>query len=169
MQGRLKRSYRISNVVGRHETFAGDIPLGEMPRLGEMLLDGNGSVRVEFEFANNDLSLAVIRGQFAASLRLTCQRCLEPMDLAIDQPFELLIDASDEDSEAFDLESVNTSDGMLDVFEVIEDELLLAIPIIVMHEDASCNPHWQAETGNTEVEAAKNNPFAALEALKGQS
>lgn len=168
MQGRLKRGYRISHVVGRHETFAGEIPLGEMPRLGELLLDNNGIVRVDFEFAKNDLSLAVIRGQFAANLQLTCQRCLEPMDKALDQPFELLIDASEEDIEAFDLESVNTSDGILDVFEVIEDELLLAIPIIVMHDDASCNPHWQAETDNAEVKAT-NNPFAALAALKGQN
>ena len=89
------------------------------------------------------------------------------MVYTIDQDFELLIDASDEDVEAFQVDTVFSSDGYLDVFEVIEDELILALPIILMHEDVSCNGYLSSTPSETQV-VEKKNPLAVLEALKGK-
>ena len=168
MQSRLKRSYRIASVIGRHERFVGSIPLVEMPRLLTLLQDGSGQVEAEFEFDRNELGLSLIRGSLSTRLAVTCERCLEPMELAVERPFELLIDAPDEDAVAFQRDTVETSDGFLDVFDVIEDEVMLSLPIIIKHDDANCNEHWPKQTGvndDASVET-QNHPFAALAALK---
>ena len=83
----------------------------------------------------------------------------------IDQDFELLIDATDEEIKASQVDSVYTSEGYLDVFEVIEDELILALPIILVHEDPSCNEYLRSVAGEEQA-VERDNPFAVLESLK---
>jgi uncharacterized protein len=166
MQGKLKRTYRITSELTRKADYIGLIPLEEMPRLTSLALSNEGDARVSFSFGYNVLNHAIITGEYAADIVVECQRCLEPMTHTIEQRFELLIDASDEDIESFQLDSVYTSEGYLDVFEVIEDELILALPIIMMHQDTSCNTYLQPEPETAPVET-KDNPFAVLETLKG--
>ena len=165
MQGKLKRSYRVTSELGRRADYRGSIPLGSLKRLADQLLNADGEVRVGFEFVKNRFDAALIRGHLATELQVECQRCLESMTQQRDQSFELLIDASDADDEAFGLDSVNTEDGYLDVFTVIEDEIILSLPIIMMHEESSCNRYWQPETESVTA-AEKDNPFAVLAALK---
>ena len=166
MQGKLKRTYRISSELTRKADYIGEISLVEMPRLMSLALKNEGEARVSFSFGFNVLNHAVITGDYAADIVVECQRCLEPMTYSIEQSFELLIDASDEDIESFQVDSVYTSEGYLDVFEVIEDELILALPIIMMHQDTSCNTYLQPEPEQVSVEK-KDNPFADLATLKG--
>lgn len=166
MQGKLKRTYRTSSELTRKADYIGDIPLAEMPRLLSLTLQQGGEVRVSFSFGYNLLKHAVIKGEYVTDIVVECQRCLEPMTYQIDQSFELLIDAKDEEIESFQLDSVYTSEGYLDVFEVIEDELILALPIILMHKDASCNTYLQSEPEEVSVEK-RDNPFAVLATLKG--
>ena len=166
MQGKLKRTYRISSELTRKADYIGEIPLLEMPRLTSLALNNEGVARVTFSFGFNVLNHAVIKGEYAADVEVECQRCLEPMTQHIEQDFELLIDGSEEDIESFQVDSVYTSEGYLDVFEVIEDELILALPIIMMHQDTSCNTYLQPQPQEVAVEK-KDNPFAVLETLKG--
>jgi uncharacterized protein len=167
MQGKLKRTYRTSSELTRKADYIGEIPLAEMPRLQSLTLPLEGGVKVSFNFGFNLLKHAVIKGEYATQVVVECQRCLEPMTYTIDQSFELLIDAKDEEIESFQLDSVYTSEGYLDVFEVIEDELILALPIIMMHEDSSCNAYLQPEPVEEASVEKKDNPFAVLETLKG--
>lgn len=167
MQGRLQQTYRIAAELGRNASFSGEIPLSKMPRLSSLVIPDDSRIRVTFEFAYNAYQHAAISGHYCADLTVECQRCLEPMGRTIDQDFSLLIDASEEDIQSFDVDTVYTSDGFLDVFEVIEDELILALPIISMHEDTACNRYLLFEP--EEVQAvAKNNPFEVLKQLKGK-
>jgi len=167
MQGKLKRTYRTSAELNRKAEYRGQIAFAEMPRLTSMLLGRDGYADVSFGFTLNELGHAMIEGHYQANLQVECQRCLEPMTYCIDQAFNLLIDASEEDIESFQLDSVYTSEGYLDVFEVIEDELILALPIIMMHEESNCNTYWHAESEQETPPAEKHNPFAVLETLKG--
>jgi uncharacterized protein len=167
MQGKLKRTYRTSSELTRKADYIGVIPLAEMPRLLSLTLPQEGEVDVAFTFGHNVLNHALIKGQYATDIQVECQRCLEPMSFRIEQQFELLIDAKDEDIESFQTDSVYTSDGYLDVFEVIEDELILALPLILMHEDTSCNTYWRPEPVEEAPVEKKDNPFAVLKTLKG--
>ncbi len=166
MQGRLQQTYKVTRELGNNAYFEGNMSLSQMARLSELVLASEGVIPVTFEFGYNAFQHASIKGHYEAHLNVECQRCLEPMELVIDQDFELLIDASEEDIQSFELDSVYSTDGYLDMVEVIEDELILALPIIMMHENTNCNKYLQAAP-DEEPPVETNNPFAVLQSLKG--
>lgn len=166
MQGKLQQTYRIATELSRNSSFSGEIPLLKMPRLCSLVLQDDTDIGVTFEFGSGSYQHAAISGHYKADLKVECQRCLEPMYQTIDQDFELLIDASEEDIQSLPIDTVYTSEGYLDVFEVVEDELILALPIISMHTDSSCNSYLQPDTEQDQV-VTKNNPFDVLKVLKG--
>jgi len=99
-----------------------------------------------------------------ASLKLPqiCQRCLEPMNvsLEVDRWFRFVADetialAQDDDSE----EDLLVSSGEFNALELLEDELLMALPLIVSHGD--CQP-----PASSALEDDLPHPFAALAGLK---
>jgi uncharacterized protein len=102
-----------------------------------------------------------------ASLKLECQRCLQPVDtpLQIDRwihfvPGEDAAAQLDADSE----DDVLALTRALDLQELIEDELLLALPLVPRHP--VCPSPLLAADEAHEPEPDRANPFAALAALK---
>jgi len=94
----------------------------------------------------------------------TCQRCLQPFsqDLAVDRALrfvdsEAQAEALDADSE----EDVLVLEPALDLRTLVEDELLLAWPIVPRHAHCSAPGHRAGDEGTPGA-----NPFAALTSLK---
>ena len=83
----------------------------------------------------------------------------------MDVDFRLLIDASDELLSQSSEDTLYSDDGYIDIAEVVEDELILAIPLVAMHEDTACNDNWRASELHAET-PRKENPFAVLQQLK---
>lgn len=167
MQGKLQQTYRVLREIDGNAYYTGLISLKQMPRLASLVIGDDAEIAITFEFDKATYQHKAIKGHVDAKLTVECQRCLEPMVHTVDQDFGLLIDASEEDIESSQLDSVFTSEGYLDVFEVVEDELILTLPIIMMHEDTSCNKYLQPEAPEAQV-VEKDNPFLALESLKGK-
>jgi uncharacterized protein len=170
MQDKLRRRYQVQKEVTRNGYFEGEIALSKLERLGQLLHPGDGGhddrkISVTFEFVRNEYDIPMIKGQLRTSLELECQRCLQSLDMPLELEFELMIDASDELLRDSSLDTIYSDDGFIDIFEVIEDELILAAPLVALHEDSSCNEHWQASASEPEA-AAKENPFAVLQQLK---
>ncbi len=165
MQGRLAKTYRLSRELEQHASFSGSIRLNDLPRLSTLVEPDDAEIEVSFEFTSAALEHPAIAGHYKARLTAQCQRCLEPVGVDLDEDFELLIDATDEDVAALQVDTVYSTDGLVNVFEVIEDELILSLPIIVMHEDASCNAYLQSDVADSDS-ADKNSPFAVLAALR---
>ncbi|MDH3537471.1 MAG: YceD family protein [Gammaproteobacteria bacterium] len=169
MRDKLRRGYQVHKEVTRNGYFEGDIALSELARLGELLQPGESEqderkIAVKFEFVRNEYDVPMITGQLQTSLELECQRCLKPLDMPLQLDFQLMIDADDDLLRDSSVDTIYSDDGFIDIFEVVEDELILATPLVALHEDTSCNEHWQAST--LEPEAAKENPFAVLQQLK---
>lgn len=105
------------------------------------------------------------------SLPLTCQRCLGPADItvAVDRSFRFVANedqAAAEDEEAEEDVLVLSRD--FNLLELIEDELLMALPVVPRHE--TCPTVVQLVSQDADFEAAqaeKPKPFAALAGLKG--
>jgi uncharacterized protein len=104
------------------------------------------------------------------ALQLTCQRCLQPMTVALDlQPRlrfvqgEARAEALDEDSD----EDVLALTPALDLLPLIEDELILALPLVPRHE--RCPQPLPMSAGEDSLAAADANEhaFAALASLRG--
>jgi uncharacterized protein len=104
-------------------------------------------------------------------LSLTCQRCLAPVDVdvSVDRRFRFVADedmaaAQDEQSE----EDVLALSRAFDLVELVEDELLMELPLAPRHE--TCPP-ISAGVADEDFEAASSrpeNPFAVLGKLKGR-
>ena len=149
-------------------------PLGQFRRLSQ---DCVGEVMGEVAWsAQGSMQPSASGGQsawlhLAAScvVPLTCQRCLGVVDLSlqVNQDFRFVADeatALAEDDES--VEDLLVLNHDLDVLELVEDELLMAMPIVPMHE--AC----QSEHAPTSVDAQeggwddKPHPFAVLAALR---
>jgi uncharacterized protein len=101
-------------------------------------------------------------------VKLTCQRCLGPVEapLAVDRWFHFVAGETqaaelDADSE----EDVLAITRSLDLHALAEDELLLALPLVPRHE-VCLQPPLPAASEASDDEAAAPNPFAVLAGLK---
>lgn len=104
-----------------------------------------------------------------AQAHLTCQRCLQPVDVPLQVDRWFLFARDEAQAAALDAEreeDVLVASSAFDVREWVEDELLLALPIVPMH--ASCPQPLLTPVEPTQApsEPGPAHPFAALEALK---
>lgn len=103
-----------------------------------------------------------------AELPLQCQRCLEPVvqSVVVQRRFRFVRDETEAarlDGETEDEVLVLTRE--LDLLELVEDELVLDLPLVPRHE--RCEPPRAAHAdGMPDDGAVASNPFAALAALR---
>jgi uncharacterized protein len=101
------------------------------------------------------------------SVPLECQRCLKAVDVALAIERSFLFVHGEDAAAQLDTDSeddVLALTRALDLRELIEDELLLALPIVPRH--AVCPVPLLAPVAPDDVADDKPNPFAALAALK---
>ncbi len=100
---------------------------------------------------------------------LTCQRCLQPFEHRLDVHQRLRFARDEAEAEALDAE---TEDDVLalrrwfDLRELVEDELILALPLVPRHEVCAQPLPMPADAAIEDVEPTKANPFAQLQSLK---
>lgn len=135
---------------------------------GDCQLDWHA--RGELRVGSNGFSQIWLHLQAAVSLPLVCQRCLGPADIevAFDRSFRFVAteeqaEAEDEDAE----EDVLALRRDFNLRELIEDELLMALPVVPRHEVCPTEVRLVAQDPDFEAEsAAKPNPFAVLVKLQ---
>jgi len=112
------------------------VPLAELPRLRAQLADVAGEVhgRVHFRRA---AGVAVAELTLSGTARLVCQRCLRAMDVGVEATAEVGLVSTEADVGRVpeELEPVLAADGRISVGELVEEELLLTLPIVPLHED----------------------------------
>ncbi len=136
-----------------------NLEFSQLPRLAEILLN-NGKTQVQFhllgtgkQFRQPSLHLTI-----KANLAVTCQRCLDEMVVNLNLDFNYLL-SNTEISEAEESDEIDwlEENHEMDVGALIEDELLLALPIAPTHvHDCS---KLSTQSGD------KPNPFAMLKGL----
>lgn len=143
-------------------TVNGVLGLAELPRAAEML----GSARIEYRLRGyvGPRGKPMLRLKLTGVIGVQCQRCLGALDLEIDQEavFELRpaeSDISDEDLQNDDLDFL-VYDREMSVVELVEDEIILGVPVAPKHGDCAV-----AEKPSGEEGSAKR-PFDALASLK---
>jgi uncharacterized protein len=104
--------------------------------------------------------------QLKGAVPLVCQRCLQPFMATVAQQTDLLL-AGDEaellrlDAEETEVVLANTT---LDPRSLVEDELLLSLPLSPRHDEEAC-----AAARGSVTDDAKRSPFAGLAALKARN
>jgi uncharacterized protein len=100
----------------------------------------------------------------AAAVERTCQRCLRPVALPLHVDRWLRFVADESTAERLDAEcddDVLVLEPELDLRTLVEDELLLALPMVPRH-DACEPPGPSPASGAGDAEGAREHPFAAL-------
>ena len=153
-----------SRMVQARRTFQGKLPLASFGRLRASLAAVEGEADYDLEFGKDELGVAYLAVRVAAELPLTCQRTLEVFrqPVHVEQRLGLIGDESEEAALPPGYEPLLIPDGAVDLADVIEDELILALPVVPLKPGAPID--WQDEA--PEEEEPEPNPFAALESLK---
>ncbi len=166
-------------TVASRRIYAGTLPLSAMPRLCELLADAQGQCAFELSFDRDPFGIAIVEVKATTRLPLVCQRTLARFELEVkvNQRLGLISDERDEAALPADVEPVLVpEDGTLVPLALIEDELILAVPVVPVDPAVLDNmpEHGVVWSSETPEEKAENdlpapNPFAALARLKQES
>jgi uncharacterized protein len=144
--------------------ISGEAPVAELPRLLDVLDNPQGVLSYAVHGGLDKYGNPFLDVSIAGNCQLRCQRCLNAMDYQVRLVARLILrdqtelDALDDDEDECD--SI-LAEARLDVMNLLEEEILLSLPIAPMHDSAVC----QAADGESAPGKAKN-PFAALAKLK---
>jgi len=169
MSAGLPESIDVWRAAGAGRVYEGRVDLTRLTRLLPSLTDGEGHCDFRIEFSRDAASQASARVIASAHLPLLCQRSLERFlyPVAIDQTLGLIRDEADEAALLPDVEPVLVADnGMLRLFDLLEDELILALPVLPARPGTE---PVELEVGSEDVEledAGQPHPFAALAGFK---
>ena len=152
----------------------GEYSIAEMDRLQDSLFDSSGKVAVSLEFGIDAEGIRYMKGRLQSELTLECQRCLQAMQAPIDANFALGLVRSHDAAELLPshYEPLLVESDAHFLRDIIEDELLLALPLVAKHDQSQCIDVNAQATDATQRkdddsgESEKANPFAALAALK---
>lgn len=152
--------------------IAGSVDLSELTRVNELLFSQKGRVEAELIFGIGEQRILNVVGNIKANVENVCQRCLEAVPISIDSTLSLAIQWEDSDLDRLPsrFEPWIVGEGQADIYQIIEDELLLSLPIVSYH-DEECVPHDLFSSGEEAASKAiatapSTNPFKVLEGLK---
>lgn len=155
--------------------LSGSLPLRQFQRLREILAEDSGEIAVTLNFEVDDLGVPIVTGKLRTNLALTCQRCLEAFDFAVDVDVALAWVKTTQEADKLPLryEPYVVEETPLLLNDVIEDELLLALPQIPLHDEADCPASKLLKqpakvTKVTNAPEQKVNPFSVLAKLKNE-
>lgn len=149
----------------------GTLAVERLPRLRAALLHGDGVVALDWQFSLDAAQRPVLQGRLQSVVALECQRCLQAVDYTLDLHLQLLIlrpgvqkTEVAEGWETFELSDTEP----LSLYDWVEDELLLALPLIARHAQCPNNLYQSTEQGEPPLQdEPRENPFAVLAKLKG--
>ena len=141
--------------------IAGSVPVAKLERLADALFDRSGSLECELRGGRDGEGKPFLDLRVVGSVNLLCQRCLSSLSYPLDIESRLLLVAPgaewpDDELEDDGPDAIEASVAQA-VLPLVEDEVLLALPIAPRHED--CQPPIAAEEH-------RPSPFAVLAKLK---
>ena len=161
---RLKRISDAFAFARDGRVLEGTLAISNLERLHDLLAAVEGGVTFRLRGFKGGRGEPLLELEVSGVLPLACQRCLEavPFDLDVDSVLELVPEnaALSQDELEDDTRDFLPVAGELNVAELVEDEILLALPVAPRHE--KCGLPGAADVGE------RINPFSALAGLKGK-
>jgi uncharacterized protein len=153
---------------------SGQVRLQDLPRLAGILVDSGGEAEFKLRFHEGEKRRVHITGFVKAVLQLECQRCLESVHVPVTAEVDVTVVEGYEEALLLPdgQEPLLAGDKRIRLTEVIEDELLLALPQVPMHSVGECKvecgrfPGCSNDVSNVLQKEKPANPFAVLKDLK---
>jgi uncharacterized protein len=122
---------RAGSTIARHFATA------ELPRLREAGGRDGSAVEANFQFSHFE-GRPTVAGTLEGVAVLTCQRCMQPVSIALNDQFQVLIVEQERSDEPGGFEPVVANPARLDLRWLAEEQALLALPLVPMHEADEC-------------------------------
>jgi len=145
----------------------GSVAVARLERVLPVLTSDQGELQVELNLGKDLDGTHFLSGTIQGEIVLCCQRCMEDMNLQLDLGFRLGL-----------LRDEHAVDGLADCYEplvvtaepayiadIVADEVLLALPIVPLHEDSD-ECHARIKAYKPPPGEQRDNPFAVLAELK---
>jgi len=165
MQKKLPECVNFLKQVERNACFEGTWPVSRFERLRDIILDDSGEVIARLRFGIS-AGTRCLDGSIEAELELRCERCLDPVKQHIESDFRFGLITSEDEMNLLpkEFEPLMVSDSEQSLIDLVEDELLLSLPIVAKH-DEECLEILQKHKNDAEAQHDTHRPFAALKDL----
>jgi uncharacterized protein len=166
MSAALPDRVDVARQVQACRTYEGTLPLASMHRLRGSLAKVEGEARYYVEFGRDSLGVAYLEMRVEAGLPLLCQRTLEVYieQVSINQRLGIIAEESEEAALTPGYEPLLVEGGQVDIAAVIEDELILALPVVPLKPGEPLE--WKDRADDVASEEKPTSPFAVLGTLK---
>lgn len=151
--------------------IAGELPADALTRLAEIAISQN--IVADLQFSLGEQRERLLKGSIQADVQQQCQRCLKPVDSVLECEISLAVVRDEEEAknlpESYDPWVVSEEEA--DLYAIIEEEILLAVPLIANHsEPCGDELDWRSqEPSQDQQNVNETNPFQVLEQLKGKT
>lgn len=152
--------------------YVGVYPADKFVRLmdAESVSKIKNDVSCHISFFHDERKIVVIKIKAEVTLDLLCQRCFEPIETTIEIQNQLSPVKNETQMKAlpeyYDPAMLNEH-GEVDLLGLVEDELILSLPLAPKHEREDCDVSKLKNVfGEIPVQEEKPNPFAILANLK---
>ncbi|HXH04006.1 MAG TPA: YceD family protein [Candidatus Competibacteraceae bacterium] len=156
--------WKLADAAGQ---LQGEFAVSRLQRLAALLHGApTGNVAVWLGAGRDSQGRAWLAGRFETNLTLLCQRCLTPLSLALVAECRLAPQHGEDAAELPEgCEALSVmEDGWVALVELVEDELLLALPMVPLHGDEQvCRDAGYIPPAPAADERA--HPFAGLAQL----
>lgn len=171
MSGRLPDYVDFLRLARQGQRLRGELSQSRMPRLASSLRDDTGLARADLDFGLDARRQPVLRARIETELVMECQRCLAyfRFPVRVETLFGLIEHESQAERLPEDYEPLLLGDAPMSPLELVEDELILALPVVARHEhnDPDCRPQSMRAQDETAAQGeGRPNPFAVLSQLK---
>jgi len=155
---------KLFNFARKELIFSGEYQIRDFPELEKIASNQTDKVKVALTFSLEDDRTPCISGMISLDIALSCQRCLENiiLDLKVDFNLGFVKNESQGGGLNSRFELYVTENEELSTIELISDEVLLAIPMVTLH-DYDCVTYKDTDQV---VEQKKQNPFAILKNIQ---
>ena len=127
------------------------------------------TLSAKFVFERDERKSVVIHSVIDTEVKMVCQRCLELVTLPIHSEcsYAVVKEGANTQSLPKGYDVLELGEDPLDLHALIEEELLLALPIVPAHHPEECQqPAGADEPEPSEDEVTRSNPFSVLAQLK---
>ncbi|MEZ5573138.1 MAG: YceD family protein [Halioglobus sp.] len=137
---RLPTTLDVRKAAVRGSGVSGFLKPLDLPRVRPLLASDDGTISVEMAFSRDEERHYLMSVAIEAAVAVTCQRCLEPMTEHFGSNSTLAVVWTDQEAAHLPkhLDPLILGDLPCDLWQVVEDELILALPAFSYHSSDAC-------------------------------
>lgn len=147
--------------------------LERLPGFRDCLIDDQASIQIQLKFSIDESRQRLIQGKLRASVHVSCQRCLEPLAIELTDDIRLALIDNEDAIGSLDagLDPWICADHKLELAGLVDEQLMLCMPIVNLHSVGDCLARVNYSTGAVDgpLDAGRGNdenPFSVLKVLK---